>query len=128
MDHPQLFHETIEDAIREVVNALGGPKKVAVALWTDRPPEAAHRLLLACLNEDRPERLAPHHLLTLMSAGREFGCHALMRFLAAETGYSCTPLDPADQVEKMQQQFTDSVRMLAQLAGQIEKMSPKVKR
>lgn len=52
MQHPSLFHESLEDALRDVIQASGGPKIVASRLWPDKAPEAARRSLLDCLNED----------------------------------------------------------------------------
>lgn len=38
MDHPKLFHESLEDALREVIHSAGGPKVVACLLWPDKTP------------------------------------------------------------------------------------------
>lgn len=123
MDHPSLFHETVEDAAREVIHAAGGPKVVACLLWPDKAPEAAHRLLLACLNEDRQERLSPGHLLMLMRIGRQKGSHALMNHIAAESGYQATPVEPEDERAQLQREYIEAVRQQSKLIERIERLS-----
>lgn len=119
MDHPSLFHESVEDAAREVIHAAGGPKVVACQLWPDKAPEAAHRLLLACLNEDRQERLSPGHLLMLMRIGRQKGSHALMAHMALESGYQATPIEPEDERAKLQREYIQAVKALDRISGRL---------
>ena len=40
-------------ALVEAVKALGGSKVVGCKLWPEKAPDAAQRLLLDCLNDDR---------------------------------------------------------------------------
>jgi len=46
--------KTFNDALIECVKAAGGSKVVGAALFPEKPLDTAQRLLLACLNEDRP--------------------------------------------------------------------------
>lgn len=128
MDHPSLFHECLEDALREVISAAGGPKVVACLLWPDKTPEAAHRLLLACLNEDRPERLNPGHLIVLLRLGREKGIHAAMSYLSGECGYQANPVEPEDERATLQRQYIESVRMQKQMIERMERLAAPVQR
>lgn len=119
---PALFHESIEDALREVINTCGGAKVVAGKLWTDKTPEAAHRLLLACLNEDRPERFSPGHVLLLLRMGRERGCHAGMDYIARDTGYQAAPIEPEDERAMLQRAFIESTKAQAQIVERLERL------
>lgn len=123
MEQPALFHDCIEDALREVVQACGGSKVVACKLWPEKTPDAAHRLLLACLNEDRPERLSPEHLILLLRMGRERGCHSAMAYVAGVCGYSAQPIEPEDERAALQRAFNESVRQQAELVARMERLA-----
>ena len=68
--------DSINDALIDAVKALGGSKQVGPLLWAEKTPEAAQRLLLACLNEDRPEHLTPDHFALVLKLAKAKGCHA----------------------------------------------------
>lgn len=124
---PTLFHDSIEDALRDVIQAAGGPKVVACLLWPDKTPDAAHRLLLACLNEERPERFNPGHLFLLLRIGREKGCHAGMSYLASECGYQPPiPMEPEDEKARLQREYIDAVNRLERIQAGINKTTLRV--
>lgn len=107
----QLVHESLNDALREVVQALGGSKKVGAQLRPSKTPDEAGRWVLDCLNADRREHFTPDDVLWLLRAGRRVGCHAAMSYLAAESGYAAPqPVEPADEAAELQRAFIDSVR------------------
>lgn len=120
----QLFHESWPDALREVIAACGGAKVVAAKLWQEKTPDAAHRLLLDCLNETRPERLDPEHLRLLLKMGRDKGCHAGMNWLLRDIGYDdARVVEPQDKREQLQRDFVAATKSLQALAAQIERFS-----
>jgi hypothetical protein len=124
---PTLFHDSLEEALREVIQAAGGAKVVACLLWPDKTPDAAHRLLLACMNEDRPERFNPGHLFVLLRLGREKGCHAAMQYLNAECGYQApVPIEPEDERARLQRDYIDAVSRLERLQVNLSKVSLRV--
>lgn len=53
----QLIHETINDALREVIQAAGGYKKVGAMMFPDIPADHAAGKVRDCLNSERRERL-----------------------------------------------------------------------
>src|SRR4051812_28370161 len=98
--HPALFHETFTDALREIIDALGGAKKVGQLMRPEKSVDTARSWVLDCLNPDREARFDPDQVLWLLREGRRIGCHAGARHLSRETGYAePVPLDPADQVQ-----------------------------
>lgn len=120
----QLFHETWADALREVVAVCDGAKAVAGRLWPEKTPDAAHRLLLDCLNETRPERLDPDRLRLLLKMGRAKGCHAGVNWLLRDLGYDdARVVEPQDKREQLQRDFVAATRSLQALAAQIERLS-----
>lgn len=122
MTQDSLFYESVTDALDGVVKACGGAKVVGCRLWPEKTPQAAHTLMLACLNEARPEKLSPEQVLWLLTAGRKVGCHAAMNYLAREAGYSDPlPIEPEDERAKLQRQFIEAQKAMQALAGRMER-------
>lgn len=102
MEQPALFYESINDALDACVKACGGAKVVGGKLWPEKTPDAAHRLLLACLNESRDEKLGPDQVMFILKLGRERGFHAAMAFLNGEAGYEAPrPITKAEEVDRL---------------------------
>jgi hypothetical protein len=114
--------ESINDALQSAVNALGGYKKVGPMLRPELPIDQAAGWLRDCLNPARRERLAPEQVMLVLRKAREAGYHAAMQFVAFDTGYKATPVDPVSQVEELQERFCDSVQALSQMASKLERM------
>lgn len=122
MSQDALFYESLADALRAVVQALGGTKAAGCRLWPEKTPESAHRTLLDCLNEARPEKLSPEQVLYLLAAGRQVGCHAAMNYLAREAGYSDPlPVEPEDERARLQREYIEATKALQAIAGRIER-------
>lgn len=119
----ELIHESINDALREVVQALGGTKKVGALLRPDRLVDEAGRWVSDCLNTERRERLDPDQVLWLLREGRKVGCHGAMNYIARVSGYSATPIEPEDERARLQRQFIEATQQLSRLASRIETVS-----
>lgn len=123
MTTQSLFHESLSDAIKECIGACGGMKLVAAKLWPEKSPDGAHRLLLSCLNEDRPERLSPEQLMLIFRMSRDRGCHVGVSYLLRELGYADpVPVEPKDEVAELQRQYIESARKMAYMADRIERL------
>ena len=79
---PALFHESIQDALREVIRAAGGAKIVGAKLWWWLPVDQAASKISDCLNPDRRQHFSEAELLHLLRIGREIDCHAAMHYIA----------------------------------------------
>lgn len=122
MQQLTLVHETLEDALREVVNALGGFKKVGPLMRPNKTAEQAANWLRDCLNESRREDLHPGDVIWLLREGRAAGVHTAMAFLAAEAGYRTPePVEPADTRAELMREFNASVEKLQKLAAACER-------
>lgn len=122
MTQDALFYESLNDALDAVVKVCGGAKVVGCKLWPEKTPDAAHRLLLACLNEDRVEKLGPEHVLMILRMGRERGAHSAINFVARECGYADpAPIEPEDQRAKLQREFIEAQRSMQRLAERMER-------
>jgi hypothetical protein len=95
------FFEGPEDALREAVRAIGGPKKVGPMLWPDKTPDAAARLLQDCLNAGRSEKLELSQVLFILRAARDAGFHAAFQFIGADVGYEVRPVTREEEVDRV---------------------------
>lgn len=119
-----MFHESINDALRELVVALGGTKAVGVSIRRELTADHAGRWLNDCLNGERREHLTPEQLLLLISDGRRAGLHSVMAWICAECGYATpVPVEPADERADLQRQYIDAARAMARLAERIERVN-----
>lgn len=84
---PALFYEDIYDALRASIQAAGGVKAVAAALWPSRPAADAHRELLDALNRDRPRKLDPEEVVAILRMAKDADFHAGKHWLDDELGY-----------------------------------------
>lgn len=116
-----LMHESLNDALREAGQALGGTKKVGAMMWPEMPIDHASNKLRDCLNSERRERLNPDQVLMVMRLARQAGCHALAAYMMREAGYADPqPVEPEDEIAKMQREFIEATKHLGQLAARIE--------
>lgn len=119
--------ESLNDALIDAVKALGGSKQVGYKLWPEKSVDAAQRHLLACLNEDKPERLTPDHLMMLLRLARGVGHHESLAFILDELGYAPTqPIEPRDEAAELQRQFMESVRLQAAIVERMEKAASRI--
>lgn len=123
-----LFHETVNDALRAIIERAGGAKSVGLRLRPSKSADEAGRWLLDCLNPTRRERLDPEDLLHLLKIGRDVGYHGAMGFIANECGYKAEPVDPEDEHAKLQREFIESVKASQRIAARLERLAtPTVK-
>lgn len=123
MQQQQLIHESITDALRECIAAIGGVKEVGRALKPELPADQAGQYVRDRLNPDRRERFAPEQVIWILREARKVHCHAAMRYLTAECGYADpVPLDPQDEQAALIRQFIESQRQMQQLAQRMERV------
>ncbi len=127
MNAPALFHETITDALRELVQALGGFKAVGAKMRPEKSPDEAARWVSDCLNSDRREEFKPDQVLWLLRAGREIGCHAAANYLMREAGYADpVPVEPEDERTRLQREFIAATKGLSTIADRLARMGIQV--
>lgn len=114
--------ESINDALQAAVTALGGYKKVGPALRPELPIDQAAGWLRDCLNPARREKLAPEQVMLILRKAREAGYHAAMHFVAFDTGYKATPVDPKTQQSELQERFIAAVEHLQGIQAQMQRV------
>lgn len=119
MKTEQLFYDSINEATRVVVQALGGTKKVAEMLWPAL--KSADNRLRDCLNDGRPEKLSPDEVLKLARWGHDVGCHSLANYFNAEAGYSPpVPISPENEKAELDRKTIEAVGYLRGLVERAE--------
>lgn len=121
---PALPAESVADALRDVVRAMGGAKTVGARMRPELPADHAGRWLSDALNDNRREHLSPQQLLWLLREGRQAGAHGAMAYLCAEAGYADPlPVAPADEAAALQRAYIDSVRAQQAIADRLERLA-----
>jgi hypothetical protein len=115
------FHESINDALVSAVTALGGYKKVGPLMRPELPIDQAAGWLRDCLNPGRREKLSPEQVLLVMRESRRGGYHALMNFIAFDTGYKASAVDPQTQEDELKERFCSAVEELTAMGAKLER-------
>lgn len=116
--------ESITEALIACIKACGGSKQVGPLLWPEKTPDAAQRLLLDCLNDDRPARLTPEQVVLVLRMARDRGCHVGMQYLAAALSYAePQPIEPRDEADQLRREVLEMGRDLHAKLDRLERMS-----
>lgn len=108
-----LFYEDFRGALRHLVGALGGPKKVGAILRPSLPLHAAVNWVNDCLNPNRDTKFDYEDIAKLLAEGRSRGVHCAMWQLCDEAGYTRPSIAPpktrnqerAERMEKLLAEF-----------------------
>lgn len=111
----QLFYDTVNAALVQVVNALGGCAAVGKRLWPSKPVAKAEQKLANCLNPEHEWKLEIDELVQILTWAREEGLHFAMHKLNEVIGYAppvIAPTKTPEQVlaEKMVRQADEFAR------------------
>jgi len=118
----QLWHDNFEQALLDVVYAVGGPKEVASRLWPEKTLEAGARYLNQCLDPERHEKLEPGQIVLLMKWGYETECHTHMAYLADAIGYEePQPKNPDTERDRLQREFIHAQEQMSALVRKMER-------
>ena len=119
---PALYHDTLQDALSEVVTALGGAKKVGALLWPEKSADDAGRQLRHALDPDRAEKISLEQLSLVLRLGREKGAHGAMNFLCRDAGYQDpVAVEPEDERAQLQREFIQAQQAMLQMAKRMER-------
>lgn len=118
---PECF-DSMEDALKAVVMALGGFKKVGVAMRGadfNGDAEKAADWLRKCLQGDRREQLHLAHVQWLLREAKRAGFHAAMDYFAGTVEYKAQPVDAEQQVRDLQERIAAGVEGLNKAMQQL---------
>src|SRR5690606_8915263 len=118
---------SLNEALIESVKAAGGSKQVGPLLWPEKTPDAAQRLLLDCLNDDRPAKLSPEQVLLVLRLARAKGHHEGIAFMLGDLGYAPpVPIDPRDEAAELQRQFVGVMGKAEELVSRMERAASRM--
>lgn len=127
MNQQVLWHETPEEALRALIDALGGPKVVGGFLFPEKTLEDARRLVLKWCDPDRIEKPGLDHLVLMLKKGRERDCHVFAAFLLSQAGYDDPrPVEPRDEMAELQRAYVNAARDIKRIAERIERVQVRV--
>lgn len=113
--------ESFNDALIECVKACGGSKTVASIIWPEKTVNDAQRLLLACLNSERNEKLSPEQALLIMRLAKNVGCHVGIEYICQTLGYSKPePITKQDEAAQIHRDFIEAQKAMMILAKRME--------
>lgn len=122
----ELFHDDIYSALDAAIMALGGYKKVAGWLFSNKTLDTAYAHLKNCMREDKSEKLSPHELLMIMQAARDIGVHDVMNYLADAANYQRPQtLEPKDEMMELQKRYIEAAKAMQHIAQRIERVQIK---
>lgn len=116
------FFDSPEDALKAVIQQLGGIKKVGPLLFPDKSVDAAARYLLDCVNHDRQEKLALTQIMMLLRLAHEAGYHSAYAWLSMEVGYDVKPITRAEEVDRLTVVVEQSTKTLASALATLERL------
>lgn len=120
MTQEALWLETWIDAVKAVIDACGGPKKVGVHLRSDLAADDAGEWLLKTLRPNRREVLSAPQLIELLALGRRNGCDVLAAFVADRTGYEAPkPMRIELETERV---TADLSTMMARMTREMDRL------
>jgi hypothetical protein len=122
-----MAYESLNEALIDCVKAAGGSKQVGPLLWPEKTPESAQRMLLDCLNEDRPAKLSPEQVLLVLRLSRGKGHHEGMGFILGDLGYAPpVPVDARDEAAELQRQFMGVMGKAEELVQRMERAATRL--
>lgn len=95
------FFDSPEDALKAIIQQLGGAKKVGQRVFPDKSVDAAARYLLDCVNPERSEKLAISQVMMLLRLAHEADYHAAYAWISADVGYDIKPITRAQEVDRV---------------------------
>lgn len=111
----------IHEAIAQSVDAAGGTSVVGPHLWPDKDRKSAERLMRACLDPARRERVNPEQMLEVFKLARAKGCTVGIDCLLSEIGCERAHfLTPEQDLADLQRAYIDTVKTQSELADRIE--------
>lgn len=127
--------DSLNEALIACVRAAGGSAVVGEKMFPEKSREAAQRLLLDCLNEDRPAKLSPDQVVLILRLARQRGFHEGINFLLETLSYNPTlPISVRDETSELMRQVVDGQRLVIEsqvrlegLMDRLNSMTPKLR-
>lgn len=123
----ELIHESVSDAIRSAVAALGGPKRVSCLLRPSWEADRAQRWLNNALDTQRPEKLEVEDIIWILREAKRIGFHQAMNYFAAECEYEARPVVPEEAEANLAKVIQQAADTMSKAMRQLEQLRPSVR-
>lgn len=122
---PQLFYDSELEALRDDVNALGGPKEIGRWFWPEKSLEAARNMVNDRLNAERRDRFSDDQRRLIIRKAREKrGFSATLFYLCDDTGFERPrPRDSADEQAQLVRVVQEATATLKNATERLERLA-----
>jgi hypothetical protein len=127
MEQLNLIHDSVIDALKSAIAALGGVKKVAAQLRPSWEPDRAQKWLSNALDESRPEKPEVADVIWILREAKRVGFHGAMCYFARECEYDVTPVEPETELARLERDYINAVKTLASLTPKIEEQRTRLR-
>lgn len=128
MHQQALWHESLSDALEDIILGTGGWKRVAAEMRPTMGIEDAARWLRRCLDADKRDQLHLTDVVWLLQRGRAAGIHTGMAYLCTACDYQAPePVEPESERERLQREVLDMGKRLEQMLGRLQETERKLR-
>lgn len=114
-------HDDIWAALRGLVSACGGSKRVGPQIWPAKPK--ADQWLDDCLNPDRQAKLCLEEFLQLLRIGRASGFHGAKYFVDDATFYARSkPIEVEDELASLLRAYLHSEQQQTKTKARLDEL------
>jgi hypothetical protein len=127
MEQARLFPETFGsylEALRDDVNALGGPAEIGEWFWREKTPEGRRNACNACLNAERRERFSDEQIeLIMRRAVKKRGYSSAHYYVCDAIGTERPKaIEPEDERAQAMREFTEAVATMGRQIERLERL------
>ena len=119
----ELFNETLSDALHDLINQLGGAKKVGAELWPEKLIRDAGNQLLNCLNSEHAQKLSLDQIDLILTMAKQKNCHTIAKYIGDTYGYKFMPIEPEDEKAELQHAFIKTGEQMTNIIARMEKLN-----
>jgi hypothetical protein len=123
---PALFYDSYLEALRDDVNAIGGPKEVGHTFWGEKEIVAARNAVNDRLNAEKRDRFTDEQeRYIIRAAKRKRGFSAALYFICDDTEFERPAAkSPDDERAAALRTIADASRELKRALDTIERLQP----
>jgi hypothetical protein len=117
------FYDEPEEALKAIVQALGGAKRIAGDMWPDKSLDSATRYLQDCLNTSRAEKLDISQVMYLLKKANQAGYHSAFKWIADEVGYESKPISKEAKEDSLIKAVEKAADALLRATSALDRLS-----
>lgn len=117
---PLALDESIHDAIRADVQALGGTKKVAKVLWPTKDDVTGQARLRACVSHNHDQELGPDEIEMLIEHTALVHSFHIVNYYARKARGQFVRVEPRTRVERLMEKVEQMQSNFAQTCAELQ--------